>query len=392
MGIYTEYLDKNMDINDIHAERKKQLERISRIRGRDIIVFAADLNKGGNAPISIAYDDILPFSDQLSNLSGTKLDVILETPGGFGEVAEDIVKMIRNKYEDVAFIIPGTAKSSGTIMAMSGDEILMEPMSSLGPIDAQIITAQGKRYSAEALIKGIDKIKEEADSKQSLSKAYIPILQGISPGEIEGAHNALNFAKVLVTDWLAKYKFKNWTTHTSSGHPVTEQEKRDRAHEIASLLCKHEHWLSHGRSIKIDDLEAMGLKILNYSNDENLGDLGDAIRRYHILMQMTFATNIYKIFETISSQIFRMVMPDGAEAQKQNAQSVDFSIQCSKCKTDIKVQAPLMKGVKIKSGHLPFPANNLLGCPNCHSRHDLSKQRSEIEQQIGKKIISEVRS
>jgi hypothetical protein len=312
----------------------------------------------------------------------------LETPGGSGEVAEDIVKMIRNKYDDVAFIIPGSAKSSGTIIAMSGDDILMEPMSSLGPIDAQIITGQGKRYSAEALIKGINKIKDEADSKQSLSKAYIPILQGISPGEMESAHNALNFAKVLVTDWLAKYKFKNWTHHSTTGKEVTEEEKRARAHEIASLLCKHEHWLSHGRSIKIDDLESMKLKIRNYTDD---ADLADAIRRYHVLLQMTFETSIYKIFETTTSQIFRMIAPPQPENQMQSASSAEINLKCGKCNADILVQAPFEEGIILKPGANHFPENNLLGCPKCHTRIDLSQIRDNIEKQFGKKIIFNIR-
>ncbi|MBA3816914.1 MAG: Clp protease ClpP, partial [Parachlamydiaceae bacterium] len=265
-------------------------------KGRDIIVYAADLNKGGVAPISLGYDDLLPFNDQLSNLKGDKLDFILETPGGSGEVAEDIVRLVRKKYNDVTFIIPGTAKSAGTIMAMSGDDIMMEQMSSLGPIDAQLSTTQGKRFSAEAFLKGIERIKSE--SVDHLNKAYLPILQGISPGEIESAQNSLNFAKVLVTDWLAKYKFKNWTHHSSTGMEVTTAERNQRANEIASLLCKHEHWFSHGRSIKIEDFIAMRLKITDYSDDL---DFADAIRRYHILMQMTFThSNVYKITETIT--------------------------------------------------------------------------------------------
>ena len=76
MGIYTEYLDRNLSFADLTAERKRQLRRISELRDRDIIVIAADLNKG-NAPISIGYVDLLPFSDQLSNLKRDKLDLIL---------------------------------------------------------------------------------------------------------------------------------------------------------------------------------------------------------------------------------------------------------------------------------------------------------------------------
>lgn len=106
MGIYSEYLDRQFNVPDLTAERKQQLRRISQLRGRDILVFAADLNKG-EAPISINYSDLLPISDQLANLNGTALDLILETPGGSGEAAEDIVRLLRNKYQNLAVIIPG---------------------------------------------------------------------------------------------------------------------------------------------------------------------------------------------------------------------------------------------------------------------------------------------
>ena len=96
MGIYAEYLDRNLAFDELAAERKKQLKRIAAHRKRDVLVFAADLRKGA-APIGITYEDLLPFLDQLSNLSGAAVDVILETPGGFAEVAEDIVRALRQK-------------------------------------------------------------------------------------------------------------------------------------------------------------------------------------------------------------------------------------------------------------------------------------------------------
>jgi ClpP class serine protease len=116
MGIYSEYLAKfsSGNFDELSAERKVQLKRIADLRGRDVLVFAADINKG-NQQISIDYSDLLPFTDQLSNLKGTHLDLILETPGGSGEVAEDLVKAMRGQYEDVAVIVPGYAKSAGTI-------------------------------------------------------------------------------------------------------------------------------------------------------------------------------------------------------------------------------------------------------------------------------------
>jgi len=236
MGIYTEYLEQfGGNFDTLSAERKRQLQRVSDLRGRDVLVFATDINKQ-TGPISIDYADLLPFTDQLSNLKGTKLDLILETPGGSGEVAEDLVKAMRAKYEDVAVIVAGYAKSAGTIMAMAADEILMGPNSALGPIDAQIFY-QGKRFSADALIEGMEKIKKEVEKSGNLNRAYIPILQQISPGELQNAENALNFAKILVTQWLAQFKFRTWDTHSSTGMAVTDEEKKKRAEEIAEQLC-----------------------------------------------------------------------------------------------------------------------------------------------------------
>ena len=58
---YSDYLDRRMSGTELQEERKKQLTRISKIRGRAVLVFAADFTKGGKAPISISYEDILPF-------------------------------------------------------------------------------------------------------------------------------------------------------------------------------------------------------------------------------------------------------------------------------------------------------------------------------------------
>ncbi len=112
MGVYTEYVNQQLSFDDLARKRKEQLKRISSARGdRDILVYAADLNKS-TAPISLRYDDLLPISDQLENLSGSALDLILETPGGSREVAEDIIRLLRKKYDDIAVIVPGYAKSA----------------------------------------------------------------------------------------------------------------------------------------------------------------------------------------------------------------------------------------------------------------------------------------
>jgi len=390
MGIYTEYLEKfaSGSFDELTAERKIQLKRIATLRGRDVLAFAADINKNIQQ-ISIDYSDLLPFTDQLSNLKGKKLDLILETPGGSGEVAEDLVKAMRGQYEDVAVIVPGYAKSAGTIMAMAADEILLGPHSGLGPIDAQIFY-QGKRFSADALLEGMEKIKKEVVDTGTLNRAYIPILQGISPGELQNAENALSFAKILVTQWLAQYKFRTWATHSSNNQPVTQADKEKRAKEIADHLCDHRFWKTHGRSIKIEDFEGMRLRITDYSKTP---DLNDAIVRYHTLLQMAFATNLYKIFETADSQVMRFLAPQLPTPQQLGiglptaGNAIAFDFQCNKCNSSTRMQANLVKGSPLAPGCVAFPQDNKFRCPKCGTEHNLVDARRQIEAQFKKPIV-----
>lgn len=391
MAIYGEYLDRKFDFPALATERKSQLTKLSQLRGRDVLVYAADITQP-KAPVGIDYADLLPVHDQLSNLSKTEgVDLILETPGGSGEIAEEIVRMLRDQYEDVAVIVPGCAKSAGTIMAMAADDVLMGPLSALGPIDAQI-TWQGKVFSADAFIEGLEKIKDEVTRTNSLNKAYIPILQAISPGEIEHAQNALDFAKDLVTDWLTRFKFKNWTTHSSSGKPVTDPERAKRAADIAGALCNQGTWRTHGRSIKISDLEKLGLRITNVTTNPALFD---AIQRYYTLLRMTFETNIYKLFETPTSQVYRFLQPptQAPIVQKQKEQKSGegraiIELNCPQCQAQLRVQANVGVAQALEPGCIPFPKDNRVPCPNCSAIVDLTAARAQVEAQAGKAIIT----
>jgi len=397
-GIYSEYLNRNLDINQIMEERKIQLKRISQLReDRAILVYAADFRKANIAPTHINSLDLMPINDQISILDGDRLDFILETPGGFGDAAEDVVKLIRNKFQEVNIIVPGTAKSAGTIIAMAGDDILMEPMSALGPIDAQI-SYQGKQFSAEAFIKGLDDIKEEVIKEKGLNQAYVPILQAISPGEIRNAKNAMEFAQVLVREWLVKYKFKNWTHRARNNEEITPEKRSARAFEIAEKLSQHSEWLTHSRSIKIEDLRKMKLIITDYSDNE---ELADAIRRYYILLQLTFEkSNIYKIYETPNSQIINQVTIQNAAPPQQlipgqiipqlpkNIKTLDVDMNCGACGTKNKFQARFTKSEPLKPGFENFPATNKFRCLNCQAENDMTNARNQIEKQFGKKIVS----
>jgi len=77
-----------------------------------------------------------------------KLAVVLDTVGGIIEVVERMVTTIRHHYDEVVMIVPDKAMSAGTVLAMSGDAIMMDYFACLGPIDPQVETKEGKFASS----------------------------------------------------------------------------------------------------------------------------------------------------------------------------------------------------------------------------------------------------
>jgi len=387
MGYLSEYIGRNLSLPDLDTERKGQLRLISEIRGRPVLVYASSLAKG-DAPISISYEDKLPFMDQLSGISGQEIDIILETPGGSGEIVDDLVRTIRERFEKVGFIIPGYAKSAGTLMVMAGDEILMGPTSAVGPIDAQIFH-KGKAFSAHAFLQWLKKTKEEVENSGRLNMALVPILQNISPGELESYQNLLDFGKGLLIEWLPKYKFKFWHTHRSTGEKVTDRDKTERATAIAEDLCNHSRWKTHGKPIKINDLRDLRLIIEDYSDNP---PLREAIERYYTLLLLYFErTPAYKLYETVSSQIIKFAAPrvqgSPAPVAKEEVEAAVSELQCPKCNQRVAVQANFRLGMPLQAGHLPFPKDNKLRCPHCGDEINLEKQRLELVSIVGNPIL-----
>ncbi len=395
MGVFHEYIVRNLTPDQMEKERAKALREIGRLLNCEVFTYAARISPvlaPVRLPVSVLPEDILPFIDLIEGLSGDRIAVILETPGGSGEVGRDMVEILHEKFGHVMFIVPGMAKSTGTIMVLGGHEFFMGPGSALGPIDAQL-QQDGKTYSADALIEGLNRIKEEVEKTGKLNSAYIPVLQRLSPGEIEHAHNALEFARATVTDWLIRYKFGKWETRETSGEQVTQDYKESRARDIAEKLASQSLWHTHGRSLRISDLRKLGLKVNDYSSDSNLND---AIQRYYVLLRMTFdAQNMFKIFETPDARVVRRfdlqgVAPKAQDKRNQSdlskASNVKINVNC-KCGSNYSLQVNLEENQLLQENSIAFPRNKVFSCPNCGTQHNLESLLSDIEKQAGRSAI-----
>ena len=227
-------------------------------------------------------NELLDIIEKLANDPNKRdlLAVILTTNGGSSETVERYVNMIRKHYEKVIFIVPDYAFSAGTIFCMSGDEIWMDYFSALGPIDPQVPNKDGKFVPALGYLDKINELLQKAQSN-TISDAEFLILKDFDLAEFRFYEQAKELTIDLLKRWLVKYKFKNWNTHNSTGFPVTEEDKKRRAEEIADKLGDNKIWKTHGRPINIEELEDLKLKIEDYSNRPER----EIIRYYYNLMR-----------------------------------------------------------------------------------------------------------
>ena len=240
----------------------------------DVLVYYGNL-----APVSANLFAKLIEDLKADATKRDKLYIILTTLGGSAEIVERYVNILRYHYKEVNFIVPDYAYSAGTIFCMSGDSILMDYISVLGPIDPQVPNKDNKYVAALGYLDKINEFIAKA-ANNTLTKAELIWLKDLDLGEIRSFEQARDLTTDLLQKWLVKYKFKNWTHH-SNNTCVTEEEKRQRAIEIAQELSDNNKWKSHGKGISIAELSDLKLKIEDYSKEDDLRAL---IRDYYNTM------------------------------------------------------------------------------------------------------------
>lgn len=241
----------------------------------DVMVYYGELIDGVEA-------DVKQIIEQICH-DGKKHDalyILLTTPGGSLNPVKRMVNIFRNFYAEVNFIIPDYAYSAGTVMCCSGDKIFMDYYSVLGPIDPQVRNKDGKFVAALGYLDKINELIEKAKNNE-LTNAEFIILKDFDLAELRAYEQARDLAVDLLVEWLPKYKFKNWTVHQTSQNPVTIEEKKNRALEIAQNLSDNKEWKSHGRPISREELGRLKLQI---DHIEDNADAYAAVTAYHELM------------------------------------------------------------------------------------------------------------
>lgn len=207
--------------------------------------------------------DMLQSILQSNDLSNG-IVLMLSTPGGDGLAAERIVNTLRaySGTRDYWVIVPGKAKSAGTIVAMGAGKIIMAPSSELGPVDPQIIrTEDGRRrvFSAHALVTGYDTLFGAATQATGPIEPYLQQLSHYDDREINSYRAAIDLSEDIAKKLLASGMmqgtdigqiskqieiFLNPSAETlAHGRPIYAQEAKDCGLVVESLDVQSDLWL-----------------------------------------------------------------------------------------------------------------------------------------------------
>lgn len=271
--------------------RRSYLKALSRYTKRDTIIYASAFSshKGPEIPgvlLSVTLEDVQGFMSALHGLKGSELDLILHSPGGSLEAADQIVQYLRSKYKHMRAIIPQNAMSAATMIACACDEIIMGKHSAIGPIDPQVTfpTQTGSFTApAQSILDEFEQAKQEVQANPATAPLWVTRVQAYPHGFLNMCRMALDLSQEKVEEWLDTFMFKG----------LAKQKRTGKS--IAKWLGNAKEHKTHGRPINVDSAKKAGLKVLPLEKDQKMQE--HVLSVFHATMVTFGVTNCVKMVE-----------------------------------------------------------------------------------------------
>ena len=274
--------------------RRRKVIAAEEISGIPLIVYAADFTDESRASqygasLQIDLSDKTGFLQALSDIGNGPLDVLIHSPGGSPSATESIVHMLRSRFDPIRFIVPLAAKSAATMLALSGDAILLGEAAELGPTDPQLRIRNDQRVvvvPASAAIDQFKRIHNEVTRNPTKLAGWLPIIRQYGPSFHQECINAIDQSEQLVAAWLERYMFRDI------------EDGEANAAKVAKWLATHGNFNSHSRPIFLDQMleicPELKIKMLREESEA----LEAAIMDVYWSIDVTFGmSQAYKIIE-----------------------------------------------------------------------------------------------
>lgn len=180
------------------------------------------------------------------------LHMILDSPGGDGEVAVRMARSAQRRCNEFTVIVPDMAKSAATILAMGAHHILMGPASDLGPVDPQFQLGNDggvALVAAKDIIAAVEEAEQAVSSRPESYPIHAALLGDVSALMVQQARSAISRTDELVLEALRSCKRR------------TEEEAKELLAKLKPpLIDETKH---HGAIFGAEDAARCGLPVVD---------------------------------------------------------------------------------------------------------------------------------
>lgn len=240
---------------------RRYLEEIEQLRSGRVLIIAA----------TVLDLDLLPIvHDRLREIGrAERLDVLLYCRGGRIGAARRIAMLLNGFTDHLAFLIPDRCESAGTILALSGREIVAGPAAVFTPVDPQLeAESPGARQPAAMGAEDVRLFGEMAErwfgvaADEAGAGALSILSANIFPTTLSAFYRATLEAESVCAELLAL------------GSPEASPEAR--AATVSALLRGYH---SHSFPLAPCDLGRLGLPVVaGPAVDAPAGEIARALR------------------------------------------------------------------------------------------------------------------
>lgn len=240
------------------------IEKLQASRGRRVVLYHSALVE---ASVPVLHECLRQVG------RGDALDLVLSTRGGTITSTRQIAMMLREFAGHVTILVPFRARSAGTLLCLSADELVLGPMAELGPIDATMDTDGVPPADTPGTISA-----QDIRAFRDLAREWF----GVDRPEDRLQVLALLATRIFPTSLSSFYRFDKLVREVAAellAWQLPGEEQADLRGRIVDQLVSGYH--SHDVVLSRRDVRALGLRVSDATpgEEDTLWALAQAVPR-----------------------------------------------------------------------------------------------------------------
>ncbi len=264
-------------------EHPPELVEFAKLRGRPVVFLVLQE--------SLALRHLGELRAELGDQQFEEVDLVIHSGGGDIHVAYQMVELMRMHTKRLFACVPLYAKSAATLICLGADEIVMEKLAQLGPLDTQVFEEKGGKADFTSALNPFKALEQlQAFSLEALNASVKMFAERSSLSLDECIKHAINFVigttsplfSQLDPEKLGEYS-RALAIGSEYGDRLLRRFSDWNATQRSTILEELVHgYPSHDYIIDFHELQELGLKVRLFAEDEREAVI-NAVLQLHAL-------------------------------------------------------------------------------------------------------------